>query len=104
MKTYKPPVKIIEVPVIKKMVECHVCGAQHDLHADTYLTVHGNMCIGLTGGIVGNNLGRMAPNEGRVMNVTVLCMTRKCILKGMFYLRPEFEFMYQPGDDPVTDL
>lgn len=95
-KVYHPPIKTVTVEV--QMAVCFVCKKKHHLEASTFLTVHGNICIGKSGGVVGNNLGRESPNVGRVMNVTVLCKKRKCILNGMFYIRDEFGFMYAKSD------
>ena len=55
-------------------VECQVCKRLHTLGSDTYLTVYGNICIGESGGVVGNNLNNM--NE--VERVSVYCRSKDC--------------------------
>lgn len=97
---YKPPIKTVDVQVTVQMVECDNCGRQHDPDGDTYLSVHGNICIGSGGGVVGNNLDK---ETGQVNRISIFCLRRKCILDGMFY-PPAFDFMFEDGgsmpDDP----
>jgi hypothetical protein len=56
-------------------VRCKVCGALHDMKEDTFFTFHGNVCIGMNGNIIGNNLD----GDGRVKNITVVCRKEKCL-------------------------
>lgn len=50
-------------------VKCDACGRLHEEAANTYFSVHGNIYIGLEGGVVGNNLD----DNGTVSNVSVFC-------------------------------
>ena len=57
-------------------VKCSVCGALHEESADTYFSVHGNICVGMSGGVVGNNLD----DSGAVSRVSIFCKP-ECLAK-----------------------
>jgi hypothetical protein len=57
-------------------VKCETCGKLHELNSDDYVSVHGNVCRGMGGGLVGNNLD----NDGKVENVSIYCFPR-CLLE-----------------------
>jgi len=65
-----------------KAVKCGRCGAIHDSHSDTFFTVHGNICLGLYGGIVGNNfdtnLKKYKEEEHVLKKIDVFC--RQCLI------------------------
>lgn len=56
-------------------VKCNFCGRLHEQDGEDYLTIHGNICVGMGGGVVGNNLDE----EGRVVKVTVVCRRDACV-------------------------
>ena len=58
----------------KEQIECLTCHDMHDLDSDTYITVYGNICIGRSGGIVGNNFDE----EGILNRVMIFCRNREC--------------------------
>lgn len=60
-------------------VECVVCGKLHRVDDNRFVSIHGNICIGMNGGVVGNNLDE----SGRVCKVTIVCSTHDC-LEGLF--------------------
>jgi len=61
---------------------CGHCRAKHNLNEDTYVGVFGNIMVGKTGGLVGNNLN----DEGKVANASVWCRKKECLqgLAGTF--------------------
>lgn len=56
-------------------VRCDYCRALHVSAEDTFITVHGNICIGVGGGVVGNNFAE----DGTLAKYTVVCRTRACV-------------------------
>lgn len=58
-------------------VECMVCGRLHKASSQHFLSFHGNVCIGLNGGIIGNNLDE----DGKVIRVQFICHNRECLDK-----------------------
>lgn len=61
-----------EAPLnILKAVKCIRCEKLHELIPDSreFVTVHGNIMIGLNGGIIGNNFDE----EGKLKKITVFC-------------------------------
>ena len=56
-------------------VKCLVCGHLHATDADTFVSVHGNVCIGIGGGEIGNNLDK----DGRVASVSIYCRSERCL-------------------------
>ncbi len=54
---------------IIKSVECESCGELYKLDDNTYISVHGNICAGESGGIVGNNFD----DDGLVKHVSIFC-------------------------------
>ena len=57
-------------------VECAECGRLYKIDSDKFVSVHGNVCRGLGGGIIGNNLD----NTGKVNRVVFYCYPH-CIAK-----------------------
>ena len=60
---------------IVESVKCDVCGSLHELKSKDYLSVHGNICVGEGGGIVGNNFDE----DGRVNRISIFCKEKKCL-------------------------
>jgi hypothetical protein len=60
-------------------VKCIKCGTLHSTvspgNKEKFFSVHGNICIGLNGGIVGNNL----TEDGQVNRVMIYCFN--CLIK-----------------------
>lgn len=54
---------------VKEFVKCGKCGKLMDKFSEDFYTVYGNICVGLYGGLVGDNF---AENE-YLVNVSILC-------------------------------
>lgn len=54
-------------------VKCSVCGAIHDTEAETFVRVEGNIYIGVSGGIVGNNIEYGDYNSPATIESTIFC-------------------------------
>lgn len=65
-------------------IRCCVCGELMEASSNEYLRFHGNVFVGINGGLIGNNLDE----EGRVIKDTFVCKTTKCIKK-ILYLDEE---------------
>jgi len=63
----KKEFKKYEIPCIK----CIECGKVHDPNEKTFITVMGNITIGLDGGLVGNNFDE----KGKVFRFTYFCIS-----------------------------
>ena len=50
-------------------VKCMSCGKVHERNSKTFLSVWGNVNIGIEGGIIGNNI-----EDGRVERVSIYCI------------------------------
>lgn len=74
-------------------VVCLVCGKEHDRDSETFFTIVGNVYIGRTGGIVGNNFcnpedpckewdisGMNIVDIGQKMRKTYVCRKARCLL------------------------
>jgi hypothetical protein len=72
MKTNLRHAPVVEV---LELVRCEVCGQTHDAKGEAFISVHGNIHIGLTGGIIGNNF---AP-DGRLARISIICRTPSCV-------------------------
>ena len=93
-----------EMPKVTKVraAKCMVCGEPHDLDSETFYTISGNVYIGRTGGIIGNNF--CLPKRSReewditelkhaieveaLMQKVILCRKEECVLRA-FDLRDE---------------
>ena len=65
-------------------VECCCCGTLHEIDSEDYVAFHGNVTIGMKGGLIGNNLDE----EGRVANVSIYCRNKYCLkVPFLMYLR-----------------
>ena len=51
-------------------VRCAECEELHAVENKHFIAVHGNLTIGLQGGVIGNNL----EDDGKLKNVTILCV------------------------------
>jgi len=60
---------------IVQAIQCFKCKTMYTLNTNNCLTVHGNLCVGVSGGIIGNNLD----TEGKVVNFTAIC--RFCLIE-----------------------
>lgn len=59
----------------RQYVECAVCGKEHDTESTDFRTFHGNVYVGMHGGVVGNNLDK----GGRVRRAQYCCAAPGCI-------------------------
>ena len=57
----------VEVPT-KGAVECFVCEKLHLADSEDYISIHGNVCVGSGGGIVGDNF-----REGKLAHISIIC-------------------------------
>jgi hypothetical protein len=62
-------------------VRCAICSKEHVVATDDtkntgFVTFHGNVCVGMSGGVVGNNIDE---KTGRVYRVTLVCRTPDCV-------------------------
>jgi hypothetical protein len=60
------------IDVTRQLVEtvrCDRCNKLHDVNSETFVTIYGNICVGLGGGIVGNNFDK----DGDLERVSVYC-------------------------------
>lgn len=60
-------------------VKCFTCGKLHDAKGDTFLSFHGNVCVGTNGGIIGNNFD----DEGKVNRVMIFCRKESCLRESL---------------------
>lgn len=60
-----------------KEVRCIVCGKRHFPDEETFLTIYGNITVGLFDGIVGNNFSE----DGTLGRLNFVCYSEKCISK-----------------------
>lgn len=56
-------------------VECSKCGTLHMSDSDDFFVVYGNITIGKTGGVVGNNLD----DKGKVYRSSIYCRHKDCL-------------------------
>lgn len=56
-------------------VSCLICGQLHDSKGKQFISIHGNICVGLHGGVVGDNLDK----SGKVVRASICCLTDKCL-------------------------
>jgi hypothetical protein len=59
-------------------VKCNACGRLHEVTDETYYTVYGNITVGESGGLVGNNLDE----EDRVTKSVAYCKP-DCLAKAL---------------------
>lgn len=71
-------------------VRCSQCNKLHDVNDTSFIAIHGNVTLGLKGGLIGNNFDE----EGRVKKVSVFCMG-DC-------LRKLFDILQRSDDKPKT--
>ena len=45
-------------------IQCDACGSTHDIGDKSFVTVKGNIYLGIDGGLVGNNLEEMTTTKG----------------------------------------
>ncbi len=60
--------------VIPDEVECGSCGAKHDANAETFFSFYGNVMVGFSGGLIGNNFGDM-----KLKRIMILCRKARCM-------------------------
>lgn len=62
-------------------IKCINCGERHFRDEDTFITVYGNITIGLGGGVVGNNFmdgnGKF-DNNWQLKGISFICRDVKC--------------------------
>lgn len=67
----------------KEVVKCDHCGSIHLVETDNikaqddFIVIHGNITIGMNGGVVGNNLDQ----DGKVNRISVYCNKKECLSK-----------------------
>ena len=69
-----------------KIVTCRKCKRIHHVDSETFVTIAGNIMVGLEGGLVGNAFDE----EGKLKYLHILCRTPECAGKMLEYLRPYF--------------
>lgn len=57
-------------------VKCSDCGRLHEENSNKFVTVYGNICLGVSGGLVGNNID----SDGKVAEPVAFCYPH-CIAK-----------------------
>lgn len=72
-------------------VQCIACGAYHRADSDGYLRFQGNVYVGQTGGIIGNNFAEVnlvnhpavdgRPRIDLVVRSTIYCRRLSCLMK-----------------------
>jgi len=55
-------------------VKCSQCHKLHSSFSEDFFTFYGNVCIGLKGGMIGNNIV-----GNRVKRITILCRKPECM-------------------------
>jgi len=50
-------------------VQCDNCKSVHHIDGDTYISIHGNLHIGIDGGLIGNNI-----DDHKVVRVSIYCI------------------------------
>lgn len=63
---------ILSNPMQEIKVVCSSCGKEHKLDSETFVTFYGNVCIGLYGGMIGNNFKA----DGSLGRITFLCRNK----------------------------
>jgi hypothetical protein len=71
--------KIVPEPKMVKLYQCGHCGRISE-SGQSFFFVYGNVMIGESGGLIGNNLSE--DGENRVENVSVFCY--KCMFDTLF--------------------
>jgi len=71
---------IIFNPIQEFKVICASCHKKHDPNSETFVTFYGNVCIGLKGGVIGNNFKA----DGELGRITFLCRKKKCWSSSFF--------------------
>lgn len=56
-------------------VKCASCGRTHDVLSGDFVTIRGNIYVGVTGGVVGDNF----LNSRRLEKLTFYCRTLECL-------------------------
>ena len=69
----------------KKDIECFVCGTKHFRTECTFITICGNVTIGIDGGVVGNNFDI----KGNLEDMSFVCKDDRCLSKFMTRLLEE---------------
>jgi hypothetical protein len=50
-------------------IKCSVCGRLYEVTSNKFVTVYGNICLGVSGGMVGNNID----DNGKVAEPVAFC-------------------------------
>lgn len=67
-------------PYEPEKIRCRTCGRRHFPDECTFVTFYGNVCVGLNGGIIGNNFAE----DGTLARVSFYCRNERC-LKSLFF-------------------
>lgn len=59
----------VEKDLKLEAVKCIQCGKLMDAKSDDFVAIYGNLCIGLHGGLIGNNFDE----EGKLKNISIFC-------------------------------
>ena len=60
---------MLKEEALVKCVKCQVCGRLHEVGDESYYSVYGNITVGESGGLVGNNLS----DHGIVEKRSIFC-------------------------------
>ncbi len=74
-KDFLPLVNHIK-PLIEKNKQfiCIKCGKRHFPDEETFVIIYGNITVGVSGGIIGNNFHK----DGTLARVALVCRTAEC--------------------------
>ena len=65
------------IPLGLKEVRCMICNRRHFPDEETFITFFGNVTVGFSGGVVGNNFN----SDGTLGNLQFVCRTEECLNK-----------------------
>ena len=68
------PEKIVRSMETDKII-CMVCDKRHFPDEETFFTFYGNVTVGLSGGIIGNNI----MHDGTIGRLMFLCLNGSCL-------------------------
>jgi hypothetical protein len=69
---------ILEKGFIKEIIpECSCCHKKFSIDSEDFITIYGNITVGLKGGIVGNHFD----SDGKLFRLDFFCRDIKCLPK-----------------------
>lgn len=63
-------------------VKCSICGDCHNVEGETFIRIFGNILLGMSGGLIGNNFN----DEGFVKSSVYICRNTDCLDSLYYYL------------------